>query len=63
MCRTPVRLISPLRPRSPHLGQEGPFIGILDVLKVGGGDLHLMWLNESRKQMWETSRLLFPVLP
>lgn len=58
MCRAPIWHIHPLRPGSPHLRQEGPLIGILDVLKVGGGDLHLVWLNKSRKQTWETSVLM-----
>lgn len=32
----------------PHLRKEGFLVGVLDVLKVGGGDLHLMWLNKAR---------------
>lgn len=35
---------------SPHLRQEGLLIGVLDVLQVGGRDLHFMGLNR-RKQV------------
>lgn len=60
MCRAPIWHIDPRCPRSPHLGQEGPLIDILDVLKVGGGDLHLVWLDKSREQTWETAGLSRP---
>lgn len=33
---------------SPHFRKEGLLIGILDVLKIGRGDLHLMWLNKQK---------------
>lgn len=33
---------------SPHFRKEGLLIGVLDVLKIGRGDLHLMWLNKQK---------------
>lgn len=40
---------TPACPGSPHLGQEGLLVGVLDVLQVGGGDLHLVRLHKSRE--------------
>lgn len=36
---------------SPHCWEEGFLVGILDVLEIGRGDLHFMWLNESRENV------------
>lgn len=36
---------------SPHFGEEGFLVRILDVLEIGRGDLHFMWLNKSRENI------------
>lgn len=44
---------------SPHLGEEGVLVGILNVLEIGRGDLHFMWLNRSRDKEQEAFRFRF----
>lgn len=46
---------------SPHLWEEGFLIGILDVLEIGRGDLHFMWLNKNRKIKKHFDVVLLPV--
>lgn len=41
---------------APHLWEEGVLVGILDVLEIGRGDLHFMWLNRSRDKEQEAFR-------